>query len=279
MTKLFKILFLFLFLVTGVSHSGQAQIRTITYEITAGNLSLEAIGAYPQKLIRHQREDTLHRVIVSTFAAYDDTVKRKIVENDRYVKNKAYPQNIKVYLEPTPLTNYNCPEIKNVADSILNSGDSLTVQIIMRSLEYASKRIKFDNKLALELDKGNCTTLPVEAVLERGEGTCSEYTNLFIALVRRLGIPCRMAVGYIYMPEQNFQGSHAWAECYIEHYGWLGVEPQNAFIWLPPVVIKLFYGRDFRDCNIKTLPDMYPVNVKIWNGEDKICTFLSAPDR
>ena len=114
----------------------------------------------------------------------------------------------------------------------------------------------------MDLDGGRCTTLAVETILERGKGTCSEYTNLFIALIRKIGIPCRMAVGWIYMPDQNFQGSHAWAECYIENYGWLAVDPQNGFIWFP-AAIKLFHGKDFIDCNIKVLPDMYPVNVKI----------------
>lgn len=56
-----------------------------------------------------------------------------------------------------------------------------------------------------------------EAILERGKGTCSEYTNLFIALMRKIGIPCRMAVEWIYMPDQNFEGSHACAECYISN--------------------------------------------------------------
>lgn len=130
-------------------------------------------------------------------------------------------------------------------------------------MKYSSGRIEFDNELAQELDKGTCTTLSVNTILERGKGTCSEYSNLFIALMRKIGIPCRMAVGMVYMPEKNFQGSHAWAECYIDNYGWIAVDPQNGFMWFPPVVIKLFHGKDFIDCNIKTLPDMYPVNIKI----------------
>lgn len=240
-----------------------SQVPTITYEITARNLSLEAVDSYPQKLISYQKEDTLNRIIVSTFAAYKDTVKRRIVVNDRYIRHKDYPQNIKKYLEPTLLTNYSHPEIQNIADSILNMKDSLTTEIIKHALKYSSKRIEFDNDLAKELDKGTCTTLAVETILERGKGTCSEYTNLFIALMRRIGIPCRMAVGYIYMPEQDFQGSHAWAECYIDNYGWIAVDPQNGIMWFLPVAIKLFHGKDFIDCNINTLPDMYPVGIKI----------------
>jgi hypothetical protein len=65
------------------------------------------------------------------------------------------------------------------------------------------------------------------------------------------------------MPKQNFEGAHAWAECYIENYGWLAVDPQNGFMGYPPWAIKLFHGKDFLDCHIETLPDMYPVKMKI----------------
>lgn len=240
-----------------------SQVSTITYELTARNLSLEAVNSYPQKLISYQKNDTLYRIVVSTFGAWEDIVKRKIVINDRYIRDKNYPTNIKKYLEPTLLTNYNHPEIQNIADSIINIKDSLTIEIIKHALKYSSERIEFDNELAQKLDKGTCTTLGVGTILERGKGTCSEYSNLFIALMRKIGIPCRMAVGMAYMPQKNFQGSHAWAECYINNYGWIAVDPQNGFMWFPPVVIKLFHGQDFIDCNIKTLPDMYPVNIKI----------------
>lgn len=60
-----------------------SQVSTITYELTARNLSLEAVNSYPQKLISYQKNDTLYRIVVSTFGAWEDTIKRKIVINDR----------------------------------------------------------------------------------------------------------------------------------------------------------------------------------------------------
>lgn len=239
----------------------QAQI--ITYEITARNLSLEAVDSYPQKLINSQCEDSIYRIVVSTFPAYNDIEKREVVISDKYSIHKIYPEEIIQYLEPTSLTDYNHLEISHIADSILNIGDTLTSSILLHCLGYSSKRIAYDNDLALELDRGSSTTLDVATILANGKGTCSEYTNLFLALGRKLGIPCRMAVGYISIPDNNFEGSHAWAECYINNYGWLAVDPQNGFMWYPPVAIKLFHGKDFLDCNIKTLPDMYPVKMKI----------------
>lgn len=259
---IFKIHIILFIVIWGALNRVQSQ--TITYEITAGNLSKEAVDSYPQKLLNYQIcEDSTYKIVVSTFPAYNDSIKREIVNKDRYSKSKVYPPEINKYLDSTPLVNYNLPEIEKTADSILNIGEPLTKDIILLCLKYSSKRIAYDNELAMELDKGKSTTLSVETILNRGKGTCSEYTNLFLALTRRLGIPSRMAVGYIYIPDKNFEGSHAWAECYINNYGWLAVDPQNGFMWFPPVAVKLFHGKDFIDCNIKTLPDMYPVKMKI----------------
>lgn len=240
-----------------------SKAQVITYEITARNLSREAVDTYPQKLLNYEYEDSVYRIVVSTFSAYNDTLKREIVNTDKYSKNKCYPQEINEYLKPTSLTNYNLPEIESAADSILNIGELLTKDVISHCLRYSSKRIQYDKEFARELDKGNSTTLAVETILKRGKGSCSEYTNLFLALTRKLGIPSRMAVGYIYMPENNFEGSHAWAECYISNYGWMAVDPQYGSMRFPSVAVKLFHGRDFVDCNIKTLPDMYPIKMRI----------------
>lgn len=246
-----------------VSSYSQAQIKNVTYEVSARNMSLKAVNSYPQKLMSVQRDDSVYKVVINTFAAYDNEPMREIARQDRYIRDYAYPDSVSVFLEPTFLTDCTLPKIKFVADSILNCGDTLSLGIIYSCLKYTSKCIKFDNELAQELDQGRSTTLDVKTIFQTGKGTCSEYTNVFISLMRAVKIPCRMVVGYVYMPEHNFEGSHAWAECYIKDYGWLAVDPQNAFYWYPSFAIKLFYGRDFIDCNIKTLPDMYPVKVKI----------------
>lgn len=246
-----------------IPNSSQAQIKKTIYEVTARNLSLKAVDSYPQKLISVYQDSAIYRVTLSTFTAYDSIKKREIAEKDKYIRDYNYPDTISKFLNPTTLTNCNLPEIKLIADSILNHGDTLSLNIISRFLKYTSQCITYDNTLAQKLDKGKSTTLDVKTILKRRKGTCSEYTNVFISLMRAAKIPCRMVVGYIFMPDKNYEGSHAWAECYIKNYGWLAVDPQNGFYWYPSYAIKLFTGMDFLDCNIKTLPNMYPVQVKI----------------
>ncbi|MEG1545841.1 MAG: transglutaminase-like domain-containing protein [Bacteroidaceae bacterium] len=246
-----------------LSNPLRAQINKIIYEITARNLSLKDVDSYPQKLILVHKDSSTYRITLSTFAPYDDIEMRKIAQKDKYIRNYSYSDSINLFLKPTALTNCDLPEIKFIADSILNHGDTLSLEVIARFLKYSSRCITYDNELAQKLDKGESTTLNVETILKRKKGTCSEYSNMFISLMRAAKIPCRMVVGYIFMPDKKFEGSHAWAECYIKEYGWLAVDPQNGFYWYPNSAIKLFTGRDFIDCNIKILPDIYPIKVKI----------------
>lgn len=238
------------------------QVDTVVYRISARHLSAKALDSYPQTLRSLHREEDRWTAEVATFATYQDNAKGKIVLEDVYERGYAYPDSVAAYLEPTALVDCRLPAVSRIADTLFRESDTLTLQVIDRALKFVSGHLTFDRELALELDAGRCLTLDVGTILEKRQGTCSEYTNLFLALMRRAGIPARMVVGYIYMPENDFEGSHAWAECYIRGYGWFAVDPQNGFYWYPSCAIKMFYGKDFVDCRIETLPDMYPVQVE-----------------
>ena len=241
----------------------QGQIDTVVYRISARNMSPRALDSYPQRLLSLQKNGEVYTAEVTTFATYQDKEKGKIVLRDVYDPARPYPDSVAAYLEPTGLVDFRLPQVGTIADTLFRDSDTLTLQVIDRALKFSSKYLTFDSDLAKQLDAGTCLTLDVGAVLQRRAGTCSEYVNLFLALMRRAGIPCRMVVGYVYIPEQNFKGSHAWAECYVQDYGWFAVDPQNGFYWYPAFAIKMFYGKDFVDCNIRSLPELYPVEVEI----------------
>ncbi|MCK4250239.1 transglutaminase [candidate division WOR-3 bacterium] len=65
------------------------------------------------------------------------------------------------------------------------------------------------------------------AVLERGTGSCSEYTFVFIAMCRAAGLPARYA-GAVGIRGDNASLDlvfHRWAEVYLPNYGWIPVDP------------------------------------------------------
>lgn len=80
----------------------------------------------------------------------------------------------------------------------------------------------------------NDTDDPLEYVLfESRQGFCNYYATLEVLMLRSLGIPARLAVGYA-QGEPNLQNSiyvvrerdlHAWPEVYFPEYGWVEFEP------------------------------------------------------
>lgn len=69
----------------------------------------------------------------------------------------------------------------------------------------------------------------------KGSWTCMEFTDLFIAVARAVGIPAREVNGYAFTGNDNnrplsisLKGGdflHAWPEFYDSYYGWIQVDP------------------------------------------------------
>lgn len=256
--------FIFLLLIFFTTlFTGNAQI---TYDLEVRNFSPYAIGSYPQQLLKVEQTDSSTRVRVRVEKASEDKVKRELAENDLFSPGYSYPPEAAAYLEATQLVNKENAAIAAIVDTLFGKTQE-TIRIIEKGLKFVSSYIAFDDSLALEISKGNCRTLPVEDIMERRKGTCSEYTGLFLALMRKKGIPARFIAGFIYMPEYNFSGCHAWAECYIKNYGWLAVDPQNGRVWIPPTAIKLFAGKDFNHCGLDSFRDLVPSSIRIVGKE------------
>ena len=60
--------------------------------------------------------------------------------------------------------------------------------------------------------------------VQKGEGDCSEYSALFVAMCRANGIPARVVTGYAVVVSETLP-RHAWAEVYFRNYGWVPFDP------------------------------------------------------
>ncbi len=71
---------------------------------------------------------------------------------------------------------------------------------------------------------GGWNTAPT--VLARGNGSCSEYTFVFISLCRAAGIPARYVGSVVVRGEDASMDDvfHRWAEVYLPGYGWIPVD-------------------------------------------------------
>jgi transglutaminase-like putative cysteine protease len=74
---------------------------------------------------------------------------------------------------------------------------------------------------------GGWNTAPT--VLARGNGSCSEYTFVFISMCRAEGIPARYVGSVVVRGEDASMDDvfHRWAEIYLPGYGWVPIDPSR----------------------------------------------------
>ena len=67
------------------------------------------------------------------------------------------------------------------------------------------------------------------AIIERGNGSCSEYTFVFISMCRAAGIPARYTGAISMRGDKASEDDvfHRWCEIYLPPYGWIPVDPSR----------------------------------------------------
>lgn len=103
-------------------------------------------------------------------------------------------------------------------------------------------------------DSGATTILtPLQEVLEIRRGVCQDFSHIFLAALRSLGLPCRYVSGYIetYPPPgqprlQGADASHAWVSIYLPGQGWMDLDPTNGKLRTHEY-IQAAVGRDYQD--------------------------------
>ena len=91
---------------------------------------------------------------------------------------------------------------------------------------------------------------PVDYFLfESQTGYCDYYASAMVVMARSLGLPARLATGYLAQPaddegKQTIRqiNAHSWAEVYFAGYGWVEFEPTAAFPTAGATVIEADAG-------------------------------------
>lgn len=92
---------------------------------------------------------------------------------------------------------------------------------------------------------------PIDDALQDRRGVCQDFTHILIALVRRVGIPCRYVSGYLFHQQDiddrsAADATHAWAEALLPDLGWVGLDPTNNLI-AGTRHVRVAVGRDYSD--------------------------------
>ena len=79
----------------------------------------------------------------------------------------------------------------------------------------------------------------------QASGVCQDYTHVFCAAARAMGVPARYVSGH-YVRAETQPAGHAWAEALVPDLGWVGFDPTNG-ISITPAHIRVAVGLDYLD--------------------------------
>jgi transglutaminase-like putative cysteine protease len=78
-----------------------------------------------------------------------------------------------------------------------------------------------------------------------GHGVCQDFSHIFCAAARSIGIPARYVSGYLMRPDMSDQeASHAWSEAYVQDLGWVSFDAANA-ICATDLYVRIAIGLDY----------------------------------
>jgi transglutaminase-like putative cysteine protease len=158
---------------------------------------------------------------------------------------KSAPVPPQLFLQETPLTAVD-DRLRQFAESDRRAATSDPEAALVSLMERIRSTVRYVK------GSTDVTTTAAE-VLSRGSGVCQDYSHLFIAGCRTLGIPARYVSGYYYSGHEidHEVAMHAWAEAWVEPAGWLSFDVSNG---CPegPAHLRLAVGRDYLDaCPIR----------------------------
>ncbi len=139
------------------------------------------------------------------------------------------------YLRQTPLTEPNAP-ILAMAKAAGGSGLERAFALMHTVRGAVDYRIGVTHAHSTAADAAR-----------DGEGVCQDHAHIFISAARHLGIPARYVTGYmVTAPDEAAEASHAWAEAFIEGWGWAAFDVANDM--LPDeCYVRVACGLDARD--------------------------------
>jgi transglutaminase-like putative cysteine protease len=126
-----------------------------------------------------------------------------------------------LFLRETPLTEPD-EAIAAAAKRIQADAGPDTLSVLHALVSHLHDNMTFDSD-----PTGVGTTARESFALKRG--VCQDYTHIFIAAARYLGIPARYVSGYFCRSDGVIEqdAGHAWAEALVPDLGWVAFDPTN----------------------------------------------------
>jgi len=151
---------------------------------------------------------------------------RYFIRPERVGKLSEIPSDIsEKYLQDDTKFSVNDPVIQNAVTKAV--GDETNPYWIARRI-FRHVIDKIEYELA-----GGWNIAPT--VLDRGTGSCSEYSFVYISMCRAAGLPARYVGSVVIRGDDACYDKvfHRWVEVYLPHYGWVPIDPSGGDHALP----------------------------------------------
>ena len=221
-----------------------AHFNTSTFYNASRNQQVLSVGSNAQILDTSTEYDGNQRIVLNFSLAPHEkkniTLYGKIlVDYNQNISGDApypfsSPSNMSVYLSESDYVKIT-PDIQSMAD-LLRGNSTNTYEIATNVVNWIYHNLTYDKKYV-------DSTMDSAFVMRERRGVCDEYSHLAIAILRHLGIPSRIIVGYVHSGE--FWGPHAWIEFWLPNQGWLEADPTFSEIsWLDGTHLRISHGVD-----------------------------------
>jgi transglutaminase-like putative cysteine protease len=151
--------------------------------------------------------------------------------------------SVRGYIEPLPPTMFLRSTALTTPDGALAAfAHDRTEGSVLDQLHALNLAI--NARMVFDADATGTGTDAVTAFAQ-GAGVCQDYTHIFCAAARVLGIPARYVSGHYVRAEAQPAG-HAWAEALVPDLGWVGFDPTNG-ISITPKHVRVAVGLDYLD--------------------------------
>lgn len=166
-----------------------------------------------------------------TTLTYSFDTNQQSVSNPFNLNNAGADSNIELGMLTSVWANYTDPAIQALAKRI-TQGLSSPLAMAQAVYDWEGQHIGYNGKLLANNGYGWSTT---EETLSSKVGICVDYANVADALLRALGIPTQMIVGYAndssVQEVDNGNNGHAWNR------SWIG----NSWIFFDPTWSRLYF--------------------------------------
>jgi len=125
-----------------------------------------------------------------------------------------------LFLRETPLTHPDAA-IQKLADDVVAHAKDDRLEFLHTLMSRLHDEMEYDE------DPTHVSTSAALAY-ELRRGVCQDFTHIFVGATRCAGIPARYISGYYCRTDTAEQNAgHAWAEAYVNDFGWLAFDPTH----------------------------------------------------